>query len=293
MSNIEKSYCKRCDFETNHEILHKESIRSDYEEGYDCAVEYMILKCKGCERISFREVFYDLEVSYPDQDGNWQPEITVTTYPEELKVKKKLEKTYELPEKIKLIYDEAINAYNAKCYILTGVAFRAVIEAICIEEKITGSNLEKKINNLVKQKLITEKEANRLHSIRFMGNDSVHEMKVPKERSLETVLNIINHLLNNLYLIDSDSDGVLETIIVQFQDFERLLNKCVQKLNPGDEVPLAKILSKDVRRLNGKIADYERELIEKINNDEYKKLEIGKVDSYGNDSTQRQHFKIK
>jgi hypothetical protein len=293
MDEIEKSYCQRCDYNTNHKVLHKESIRSDYEEGFDYAVEYMILKCMGCERISFREVFINLEVSYPDQDGDWQPEITVTTYPEELKVKKKLENTFELPEKIKLIYKEAINAYNANCLILTGVAFRAVIEAICIEEKISGSNLEKKINNLVKQKLITEKEANRLHSIRFMGNDSVHEMKVPKKRGLETVLNIINHLLNNLYLIDTDSHGVLETIIVKFQDFEMLLNKCIRKFNPGDEIPLAKILSKDVRRLNGRIADYEHELIEKINNGEYKKLEIGKVDSYGNDSTQRQHFKIK
>jgi hypothetical protein len=118
-------------------------------------------------------------------------------------------------------------------------------------------------------------------------------MKVPKERSLETVLNIINHLLNNLYLIDSDSSGVLETIIIHFQEFERLLNKCIKKFNPGDEIPLAKILSKDIRRLNGKIADYESELVDKINNNEYTKLEIGKVDSYGNDTTQRQHFKIK
>lgn len=292
MSDIEKSYCQRCDYKTNHRILHKESVRSDNED-YDYVVDYMIVKCLGCESISFREVFVDLESSYPDQDGNWQPETTVTTYPEELKVKKKLENTYELPEKIKLIYDEAINAYNAKCYLLTGVAFRAVIEAICIEEKIAGNNLEKKINNLVKQKLITEKEANRLHPIRFIGNDSVHEMKVPKERNLETVLNIINHLLNNLYLIDSDSSGVLETIIIHFQEFERLLNKCIKKFNPGDEIPLAKILSKDIRRLNGKIADYESELVDKINNSEYTKLEIGKVDSYGNDTTQRQHFKIK
>lgn len=292
MNKVEKSYCQRCDYETNHSILFKENIRSDNEE-YDYSIDYMIVKCLGCDRISYREVFIDIESSFPDQDGNWIPEITVETFPKKIRVAKSLENTYALPEKIKLIYDEAINAYNADCFILTGVAFRAVIEAICLEEKILGNNLEKKINNLVKQKLITEKEAKRLHSIRFIGNDSVHEMKVPKTKSLKMVLNIIEHLLNNIYLIDYDSKGVLETVIDKFTEFENLLNQCVKKLNSGDEVPLAKIINKNVRRFNGKLNEFETELIKKIANNDYTKLSIGKVDSYGNDSTKRQHFIIK
>jgi len=173
------------------------------------------------------------------------------------------------------------------------VAFRAVIEAICLEEEVPRRNLEKKINNLVRQKLITEKEAKRLHPIRFIGNDSVHEMKVPNENSLGIVLNIIEHLLNNIYLIDYDSEGVLETVIDKFYQFERLLKQCIRKMNDGDEIPLAKILNKNVRRFNSKLNDFENELIVKINNNEYRSLSIGKVDVYGNDSIQRQHFIIK
>lgn len=292
MNEKTKSFCQRCDFETNHSILFKVSYRSDEEEGYDYLIEYMVVKCLGCESISFREEFNDIEGSFPDANGNWYPEITVTTYPKRNKVVKRLNNRHILPEKIRLIYEEAINAYNADCPILTGVAFRAVIEAICIEENITGNNLEKKINNLVRQKLITEKEAKRLHSIRFIGNDSVHEMKVPKEKSLKTVLNIIEHLLNNIYLIDYDSEGVLETIIEKYEEFEKLLNQCVKKMNDGEEVPLAKILNKNIRRFSGKINEFETELMGKINNNEYVNLSIGKIDSYGNDSTQRQHFII-
>jgi len=292
MSDIGKSYCQRCDFETNHKVLFKETKRSDNED-YDFQIIYMVVQCMGCETISFREEFIDIEAAYPDQFGDWQADITISTYPKELKIKDRLKNLYDLPEKIKLIYNEAIDAFNANCLILTGVAFRAVIEAICLEEKIPGNNLEKKIDNLGCKKLITEKEANRLHSIRFIGNDSVHEMKVPKEKSLRMVLNIIEHLLNNLYLIDSDSDGLLEKVIMHFQEFERLLDKCIKNFASGEEIPLAKILNKDVRRLNGKIADYESELIEKINQNEYTKLEIGKIDTYGNDSIKRQHFKIK
>jgi len=198
-----------------------------------------------------------------------------------------------MPEKIRLIYNEAIDSFNADCFILAGVAFRAVIEAICLEKEIPGSNLEKKINNLVRQKLITEKEANRLHSIRFIGNDSVHEMKVPHEKNLKMVLNIIEHLLNNIYLIDYDTEDVLETVIDKFPEFERLLNLCIRKFSSGDEIPLAKILNKNVRRFNGKINEFEIELIEKINNNHYTHLSIGKKDSYGNDPNLRQHFVVK
>lgn len=287
-----KSYCQRCNFETNHSILFKETYRSLENEGYDYQIEYLVVKCLGCDSISFRKEFIDIENSFPDEYGDWNPDITITTYPKRNKVVKGLQNTHALPEKIKSIYNEAINSYNADCPILTGVAFRAVIEAICIEENVTGNNLEKKINNLVRQKLITEKEAKRLHSVRFIGNDSVHEMKVPKENSLKIVLNIIEHLLNNIYLIDYHSQGVLETIIDEFPVFEQLLNQCIRKMNNGDEFPLARILNKNIRRLNGKLNEFETELIRKINNNEFSNLLIGKVDAYGNDTTQRQHFII-
>ena len=292
MSETIKNYCERCEFETNHEILKKESIRSDNPQEYDFAVEYMIVRCLGCENISFRQEFIDIESAYPDEFGNWKPDITITNYPKKERVLRKLDNSHALPERIRLIYDEAIGAYNTDCFILAGVAFRAVIEAICLEEEVPGRNLEKKINNLVKQKLITEKEAKRLHSIRFIGNDSVHEMKVPKEKSLRIVLNIIEHLLNNIYLIDYDSEGVLETVIDRFDEFERLLTRSVRKMENNEEVPLARILNKNVRRFNGKLNEFEQELINKIKNSEYSHLLLGKVDKFGNDSTERQHFII-
>ncbi len=287
-----KSYCLRCDFETNHEVLNYEHIRSD-DEDYDYAINYYMLKCMGCERISFRKVFIDIESSYPDEYGNWNTEEQIETFPKKKKVTSELDNSYILPERIGLIYREAINAYNADCPILTGVAFRAIIEAICLEEKIPGRNLENKINSLVKQKLITEKESNRLHSIRFIGNDSVHEIKGLKDESLKIVLNIIHNLLNNLYIIDYHSQGHLETVIDSYDKFEKLLLQNIISLQKGDEVPLAKILGKQLRRLNGKLTQFENELIQQINSNNFIQLSIGKKDTFGNSINQVQHFIIK
>jgi hypothetical protein len=284
-----KSYCLRCDFNTNHKEIHNHRIRSN-DEYYDYSVDYIIVQCLGCERISFREEFTDIESAFPDENGNWTPDISVEIYPKKLRIKHTLENIHILPNRIKTVYEEAIKAYNSDCFILTGVAFRAIIEAICLEEDIPGGNLQKKINALVRKKLITEKESSRLHSIRFIGNDSVHEMKIPNEESLRIVLNIVEHLLNNIYLIDYNSQQHLETVIDKFTEFTELLNHNLINFDEKDEIPLAKILGKNIRRFNGRINEFENELILKINNGEYNCLLIGKIDTYGTSSSKVQHF---
>lgn len=199
---------------------------------------------------------------------------------------------YILPEKIRIVYDEAIKAFKANCYLLAGVGFRAVIEAVCIDKQIPGRDLESKINNLAKNRLITDKEADRLHSIRFIGNDSVHEMAVPKEKALYIVLDIIEHLLKNLYLIDHQAKGQIDTITSTYTEFTELLNKHLRQHKVGDEFPLAKYFGKDTRRLSGRLSEFEAILVEEIGAGNYEHLKIGKFEPFGNSSEKVQHFII-
>jgi hypothetical protein len=287
---IINSYCENCYIESNkHSVIAQKDIHGDSDE-YHYMIKYMILECNGCGRISFRDEFIDFENAYPNENGDWQPEITIKTYPKKEFAKNSIEYSFVLPEKIRTVYNEAINAFNANCLLLTGVAFRAVIEAVCLENNITGRDLASKIDNLVKKKFITEKEAQRMHSIRFLGNDSVHEMSVPSKEKLLLVLSIVEHLLNNLYIIDYKLQNKLETIIGQFDEFELLLNSKIKNLEKGNELPLAKILEKSIRRLHGNISDFEEKLKEEIGNGNFKKLSIGKIDTYGNSQIMVQHF---
>lgn len=290
MDNL-KNYCLRCEFETNHRVIANKDYRSDNDE-YDYSINYMIVECLGCERISFREDYCDIESAYLNEKGEWIPEITIEIFPKKVRTSKSLQNSHILPSKIKTVYNEAIKAYNAECFILSGVAFRAIIEAICLDNDIAGNNLQKKINNMVKKKLITERESKRLHSIRFMGNDSVHEMKVPNESSLKIVFYIIEHLLNNLYLIDYTSKNHLETIINEYSEFEKLLKNSITTFEKDEEIPLARILGKKVRRLNGRLSDFDKELKSKIELNEFTLLRIGKVDVFGNSNKQVQHYII-
>ena len=240
----------------------------------------------SCDNIQFRTVYGDEDMYNYENDHQ-----TITHYndkkyfPSSINGHTTIKHHYAIPGKIRVVYLETLEAIKSNCYLLSGVGLRAVIEAIALEQNIPGRNLEQKINNLLRNKLITERDANRLHSIRFMGNDSVHEMEVPKESKIRIALDIVEHLLNNLYLIDIDANQYLDTIINNFEDFKNILFKKFHKANSGDEKSIKEILSKDFRRIETSyIPNFTQQIIDEISNGTITNLSIGgnKVSSIEN-----------
>lgn len=271
------SYCSSCDRETKNTILFKKSKVErldnqfdDYEIGSET---FKVLECNGCENLSFRKDYQDFTISEFDEFGNEINQIEIKSSPSVLENNTPILHTNHLPEKISDIYEQTILAIKGGSKLLAGVGYRAVIEAICNQENIKGQSLEQKINNLSKNRLITEKEAERLHSIRFLGNDSVHEMQIASDNKLMLVLNIIEHLLNNLYIIDKKLKYVLDTIVKDYNGFEELLQECLGSCNVGEEKTLKEILGKHIRRIYTDISLLEQKLIQRINNSEITCLE--------------------
>jgi hypothetical protein len=284
------SPCASCDRATYHELLHID-VFSEYEYRMDTINE--MLKCRGCHAISFRRVVRDYEGAYPI-DGmyeEWSVPEEVTNYPSILEGHKELEDIWELPMIVRNIYTQSVQAIKVKSNTLAGIGLRATIEAICIDQTIGGRNLEKRIDSLAKGGLISQKDSERLHAIRFLGNDAAHEIKPVDAKHLLIALRIIDHLLVNIYILDNDADGRLDTIIKTFDQFEDLLNNNIPHFVSGDEVPLAKIFGRDVRRFHGYLQAHEAELKSRILNGTYTKLSIGKLAKYAGLSQQLiQHF---
>lgn len=267
------NYCSSCKQPTRHQI----HFEIDEHEEYDISrTVWQVVECIGCHNKSFRQEehnYYNLiENEFGETDDY---EIITENYPPVLAGHSELNNKYSLPEKILLVYNDTINAFKAKSFLLAGAGFRAMIEAICIHEKIKGNSLEAKIDNLSKNRLITEKEANRLHSIRFLGNDSIHEMEVPSENQLFLILEIIETLLKDLYIIDNDAKNVLDTKISEYNEFEDLLWKCVSNFDPAKETTLKDILGKHIRRINFDLPGIEKIVIRKIKDGELKFLKLG------------------
>ncbi len=295
---MEKTYCPICKQRTNHKSIHKKEIGNNANDDFYWSASYEIVECAGCENIQFRKAYHDENMedyhTTPDGGEAVRSYEEIVCYPFSLENHNELSYLYGLPAKIRAIYQETLEAFKVKSYILTGAGFRAVIEAVCIDKNIKGKDLQQKINNLLKEKLITEKESKRLHSIRFLGNDSIHEMLKPEPRKLYIVLEIIEHLLNNIYLIDQNAEGYLETVINDYEEFEQLIWAKCNQLNNGDEFIVKVALGKNIRRFeHDNLTQFIQTLISKTQSSMIEWLSVDEIAPITPKLFSTQKFKVK
>ncbi|WP_324016871.1 DUF4145 domain-containing protein [Aeromonas hydrophila] len=283
-----KSTCIECNQYNWHSIEGKHSFVTHPDHDYHSKIEHMVVKCCGCDNISFLQRTHDFESSYYEQDiDDWITPISDDIYPKQLKG---CLQAKNFPTIVKKIYIESCQAYRDESYTLAGIGFRATIEAVCNDQAIQGKELSVRINNLASKGLISKKDSVRLHSIRFLGNDAAHDIKVPSEEALEATLIIIEHLLNTIYILDHESKGKLEEIIDDFDLFLKLLDAKLLQLKKDEELPLQAILGKEIRRISGSIKKIEKKLNTEIGKGAYQKLAFGKTEKYKGSTESLLHY---
>ena len=283
-----KSYCRKCGQYTNHEILAEK--KEQHREEYECNYTYQIVECQGCETKSFREVFEDLESAYQISESDWEVPTKIDVYPKFIIGHRTLDDGYSLPNIVGRIYREVLLALQEDALILAGLGLRGIVEAVCNDLVIPGRNLETRISKLATLGNISRKDAERLHGIRFMGNDAAHEIKKPKKEQLSVALKIVDHLLSSVYILEGETEGKIDTTITEFPKFKSLLEKKIKLLNPGDELPLEAILGKDIRRIKESAATLEVELLSKIAGGEITSISSGKSAKYQGSKNDLQHY---
>ncbi len=283
------NHCDTCNGNTKHEIEGKHLFQSNPNSDYHYGIEHSIAKCRGCDTISFRLVEYDYEAAYPNEEEDWIIPQKVENFPGPSK--SRLD-TRHVPETVRNIFNETCQAFSSGSYTLAGIGFRATIEAICNDLSISGKELSTRINALSSRGFISKKDSSRLHSIRFMGNDAAHDIKKPSIINLQAALTIAEHLLTTVYILDKEASGKLESIIDSYDNFERLLNKRIENFTAGEEIPIAKILGKDIRLISGSSKEIEKELHKRIGKKEYTKLIFGKIEEYAGSKEKLQHYII-
>lgn len=266
-----KYFCKKCKGLRNHKVIFEHKVRGEEEDyDYQWINQYKVIECNGCDNISFLHIYGDNQMVKhisEDEIDYYEDEYIYPYY-----LEKGLEiSSYSLPSPIKEIYIETISALKANAYILTAGGFRAIIEALCNNLKIKKGNLEERINLLHNKGHLTLSESKRLHSIRFLGNDALHEIEKPKKAQLEILLEIINHLLSNLFINDKMIKGKIDTVIDDYTDFIKLLQRRITKDMLKKDFVFEEILGKSKRLIS-------RENIKKFITEMNKEINSGKID---------------
>jgi hypothetical protein len=203
-----------------------------------------------------------------------------------------LSETYHLPKLVRQVYLQTIRAIQENAGILASLGLRGTIEAICNDRNIPGANLEVRITRLASQGLISRRDAERLHGIRFLGNDAAHKIMEPTKGQISVALKITEHALNTIYILDKEAEGALETAISDYDRFIEMLNGCLAQFNPGDELPLGKLLGHNLRRVREALPELEKRLVADIGSGLFTKLALGQVEQAGKPPRAVQMFKV-
>lgn len=202
------THCNDCRKNTNHSILFSKRINYSDDEvpkkknaagkEYD---DYMTIQCDGCNEISFllrrhRDYFANENNSINYFDDNF-PSNEFDSDVNLLDINEQ----EQLPRILYDLYQEVESAFNQSSNILAGVGLRMLVEAMCLEQKINGKNLQEKIRNLHTSGLISQSEVPILDKLRLIGNFSAHEIKRFSIDKLEYALDIINHVLKSIYIL--------------------------------------------------------------------------------------------
>jgi hypothetical protein len=202
-----RTHCNNCGRDMNHQIL------MDYCEIGECILDsdfdirhgridytanfrndYQIVKCAGCDTVSYRSFNYFSEYQDIDNDGTWEERFPVP--------RSRTEKEFKhLPSILAKIYHEVITIYNSNGFILCAAGIRAILEGICKGKGIIDGNLDQKIKNMCGKGFITQQHENILHKLRFLGNEALHELQVPTKKEIDAAMDIIEHIIEDLYEI--------------------------------------------------------------------------------------------
>ncbi len=193
--------CHECGKKTEHIVLSQVS-NEDGDENVTAWTDFYFTQCNGCKSVTLLKEFRFSEFWEPNAyTGEMELDVETTLYPNRLQGRKEMSDLFLVPHGIGIIYSETLNALINSQNILAGIGIRAIVEGVCKDKASTGRNLKDKIDDLANKGFITNDSATILHSLRFMGNSSAHEIKSHGSKELNTAFDIINNLLQNVYVM--------------------------------------------------------------------------------------------
>jgi hypothetical protein len=195
--------CLRCHGRTIHTVLvsvDREGSEGQY--GVDWNENSQIVQCLGCKQISFRVASENSEDYDHDSNGDLYYIETEVLYPHRLEGQRNIGQEIEyLPENVQSIYKETVQALVSGLPVLAGIGLRALIETVCKEKAAEGKDLNTKIDDLLAKGVLNPGGAEVLHHIRTLGNASAHEVKPHSKRRLVLALEVVEHLLRDVYIL--------------------------------------------------------------------------------------------
>lgn len=222
--DLTKAHCNSCAGVRSHFILYehkeewKEEITDDPRDDITGTDRYELLKCAGCEHIVFRHVAIHSQ-NY-DDDGNLEEVITYSP-PKQVRKKPSLLSTvagglqFVIKDVISDLLDEIYVALHSECPRVAAMGIRALIEHVIIDKVGDQGNFQKNLIEFENKGFLSSSEKTILDTALEVGHASIHRDHRPALDVLNSCLDIVESLINRLYLWPLQADSIKKTIPVR------------------------------------------------------------------------------
>lgn len=117
-----------------------------------------------------------------------------------------------LPAKIHEMLLEVRYAFQKQLSALPSMGLRSVIDMVCNDQVGDIGSFAGKLHKLEEKRLITPKKRKMIESLLEVGHASIHRGHFPTAEDLQVVMDIVDHLLEELYVLDKTSESLRASV---------------------------------------------------------------------------------
>jgi hypothetical protein len=164
-------------------------------------IAYVLLKCAGCGMGGLAEI-------HTPPNGNFSDEGLERFYPQAID---KLKVPSAIPIEIRKEFEEAEQCASVSAFRSASAMLRSVLEKALKDNGYVTGNLKAKIDEAVKDGVLTEARSRRAHeNIRVLGNDILHDQwRVVSSEEFDDAHGYCQRILEDFY----DDRPTVESIL--------------------------------------------------------------------------------
>jgi len=214
---VEKAHCNKCQGDTNHFIRGSYEVRGD--EGPIWWIHtHEMLSCCGCDEVKFRftEHFSEWEDYEYNESGESvpvnRPRITYFPPAKWRREPSWMNQLHNTDEFMGRVLAEVYTALHADSTFLACIGARTIIDRIISTKVGNNSGFKAGLKELENKGIIASVDVEAINAALEAGHASTHRGWVPARDQIETVMDIIENLVERVVLLSSSAKKLKKKI---------------------------------------------------------------------------------
>ena len=205
---IEKAHCNRCQGDTNHYVQSNFVKKGEDQGGLIWwSDDFEILQCCGCDDVTFRRTEYFSEWEDWETGPNGEdipvlrPRITYFPPAKWRREPRWIDQLSNEDELLGKLLSEVYSAIHSDSVFLACTGSRALIDRIITLKVGNSGTFPERLKMLKEKDLITGTDVDVIETALEAGHASAHRGWSAKRNELETVMNIIENLIERIFIV--------------------------------------------------------------------------------------------